>query len=158
MPTNIAISQDTSNPFSECDIRINPSNTQQIIAGSNANNGSTQAQYWSNDGGTTWNQVSLPSVSPDNFQSDPSVDWTSDGNAWALTIGVQSGISSSTLTVRSFKSTDGGKTWTSDSHRVGYTNRHRQTHTLDRPLRHLVSLGQYVCGVACQRAMLRIHP
>ncbi len=115
MPTNIAISQDTANPFSECDIRINPNNTQQIIAGSNANNASTQAQYWSNDGGTTWNQVSLPSVSPDNFQSDPSVDWTSDGTAWALTIGVQSGISSSTLTVRSFKSTDGGKTWTSDS-------------------------------------------
>src|SRR5271155_2282034 len=113
MPTNISISQDTTNPFSECDIRINPKNTKQIIAGSNANNGSTPAQYWTNDGGATWNQVSLPSVSPDNFQSDPSVDWTSDGSAWALTIGVEN--SPLTLTVRSFKSTDGGKTWTSDS-------------------------------------------
>ncbi len=113
MPANVSITQDTTNPFSESDISINPYNLQQIIAGSNANNGTTQAQYWSNDGGVTWNQVSLPSVGSDAFQSDPAVAWTSDGSAWALTIGVNT--STGALVVRSFKSTDGGKTWTSDS-------------------------------------------
>ena len=52
MPANVAITQDTSNPYSESDIAINPGNVQQIIAASNANAGSTQAQYWSHDGGS----------------------------------------------------------------------------------------------------------
>jgi len=112
MPTNVAISQDTTNPFSESDISINPGNLRQIIAGSNSNAASTQAQYWSNDGGATWNQSSLPLNVGDSFQSDPAVGWTSDGTAWALTIAIQL---SGNLIVRSFKSVDGGQTWTFDS-------------------------------------------
>ncbi|HET6254618.1 MAG TPA: sialidase family protein [Puia sp.] len=112
MPNNISITQDTGNPYSESDIRVNPNNPLQIIAASNSNNGTTQAQYYSSDGGNTWGRSSLPAVSGDIFQSDPCVDWTSDGTAWALTIGV---ISFADLVVRCFKSTDGGKTWTHDS-------------------------------------------
>ncbi len=115
MPANVAITQDTTNPFSESDISINPGNVQQIIAASNANNSTQQAQYWSHDAGVTWNQTSLPTVSTDNLQSDPAVGWTSDGTAWALTIGGVVTVSSTTLVVRSFKSVDAGKSWTYDS-------------------------------------------
>src|SRR5271166_3357590 len=101
MPTNISITQDTSNPFSESDIRYNYNNPGQIIAASNDNGsgGGNQAQYYSSDGGNTWGQSSLPTVSADTFQGGPAVDWTSDGNAWALTIGI-----GSILIIRSFKS------------------------------------------------------
>ena len=112
MPKNVPITQDTSNPYSESDISINPVNLQLMIAGSNSNAASTQAQYWSNDGGATWNQSNLPLNVGDSFQSDPAVGWTSDGNAWALTIAIQL---SGNLIVRSFKSVDGGQTWTFDS-------------------------------------------
>ncbi len=112
MPTNVPITQDTTNPFSESDISINPVDLRLMIAGSNSNAASTQAQYWSNDGGATWNQSNLPLNAGDSFQSDPAVGWTSDGNAWALTIAIQL---SGNLIVRSFKSVDGGKTWTFDS-------------------------------------------
>jgi hypothetical protein len=118
MPTNIAITQDASNPFSESDIRYNHNNLLQIIAASNNNNFSltpklTLAQYYSSDGGNTWAQSALPAVSGDDFQSDPAVDWTSDGAAWSLAIGVNA--SQTDLILRSFKSTDAGKTWTHDS-------------------------------------------
>jgi hypothetical protein len=43
---------------------------------------------------------------------DPAVDWTSDGTAWALTIGIDS---TPNLRLRCYKSTNGGKDWTHDS-------------------------------------------
>jgi hypothetical protein len=112
MPTNVPITQDTSNPYSESDISINPVDLRLIIAGSNSNAAFTQAQYWSNDGGATWHQSNLPLNAGDSFQSDPAVGWTSDGTAWALTIAIE--ISGNVI-VRSFKSADGGQTWTFDS-------------------------------------------
>lgn len=112
MPANLSITQDTANPYSESDISINPGNPLQIVASSNANNGTTMAQYFSADGGATWSQNSLPAQATDDFQSDPAVGWTSDGTAWALTIGVK--IAGFVLKVRSFRSKD-GKTWTYDS-------------------------------------------
>ena len=33
MSANVSITQDSSNPYSEPDIRINPNNLEQIIAG-----------------------------------------------------------------------------------------------------------------------------
>ncbi len=130
MPANVSITQDTSNPYSESDLRYNPNNPLQVIAASNYNNitlpssTTTQAQYYSTDGGATWAQSSsptagvssgggLPAVTGDAFQSDPTVDWTSDGTAWALTLGINA--SETDLIVRSFKSTNGGKDWTYDS-------------------------------------------
>jgi hypothetical protein len=117
MPTNIPISQDSSNPFSESDIRYNYSNPLQIIAAANLNNytsgTNTQAQFYSSDGGNTWAQSSLPAVAGDFFQGDPAVGWTSDGTAWALTLGINASETDSVL--RCFKSTNGGKDWTHDS-------------------------------------------
>jgi hypothetical protein len=67
---------------SECDIRINYGDPQKIIAASNDIGNSSQAQFNSTDGGATWNQTSLPLASGDSLNSDPMVDWTSDGMAW----------------------------------------------------------------------------
>jgi hypothetical protein len=112
MPNDILISGVQTLPRSESDVRYNYYNTNQIIGGANLNPGN-QAQLYSSDGGQTWGQSILPSVSPDVRQSDPAVDWTSDGNAWALTIGINA--SQTALTLRCFKSVDGGKTWNHDS-------------------------------------------
>src|SRR5580698_1396411 len=82
---------------------------QPIIAASNSISAvGNQAQFYSSDSGATWNQTTLPLVLGDNFHSDPAVDWTSDGTAWALTLG----ISATGGALRSYNSTDGGATWT----------------------------------------------
>jgi hypothetical protein len=46
------------------------------------------------------------------LHSDPTVGWTSDGTAWATTIGINA--DSTVLQMRAYKSTDGGKTWVFD--------------------------------------------
>jgi hypothetical protein len=63
--------------------------------------------FFSFDGGATWDQSNLSLVRADLFHSDPAVDWTSDGTAWTITIG----ISSSALMLRAYRSSDGGATW-----------------------------------------------
>ncbi len=99
-------------PRSESDIRIDFRDAQKIIAASNEIGGSgRQAIFYSADGGTTWGQTSLPLVSTDQFHSDPTVEWTSDGTAWSTTIGIRG----NTLHLRSYKSTDHGASWTFDA-------------------------------------------
>ncbi|HNG96104.1 MAG TPA: sialidase family protein, partial [Acidobacteriota bacterium] len=97
---------------SESDIRINYWDTNKIISASNNIGGSgLQGQYFSTDNGVTWGQTTLPvGPSPDSFDSDPTVDWTSDGTAWSSTLGINSGGSS--LSLRNFRSSDNGATWT----------------------------------------------
>jgi BNR repeat protein len=98
-------------PRSESDIRINFLNPTLVIAASNNIGGSgQQAQYFSSDGGLTWGQSFLPFTGNDSFHSDPAVDWTSDGSAWSVTIG----IVGQTLKLRAYKSTNNGQTWTLD--------------------------------------------
>lgn len=113
MPANVAITQDTSNAYSESDISINPANPLEIVAASNFNSANANlTTYYSNDGGVTWTQSSLPSAGSDDRQSDPAVGWTSDGKMWALAIGIDD--STNVLTVRSFSSKD-GINWSYDS-------------------------------------------
>jgi hypothetical protein len=113
MPANVSITQDTSNPYSESDISINPYNPLQIVAASNQNISLDQAQYFSGDGGSTWSQSSLPLTGGDNFTFDPAVSWTSDGTAWSLTNG--SNISTGAIVVRAYKLSAGSSAWTYDS-------------------------------------------
>ncbi|MGY4348697.1 hypothetical protein ACVWXM_005164 [Bradyrhizobium sp. GM7.3] len=47
------------------------------------------------------------------MHSDPTVHWTSDGTAWATTIGINA--DSTVLQMRAYKSADAGKTWTFDA-------------------------------------------
>jgi hypothetical protein len=111
--TEIRISGAKANPRSESDIRVNFRDTTRIIAASNAINDSNQAQFYSTDGGATWSQTSLPLNAADSFHSDPNVDWTSDGTAWAMAIGINAAQTS--LQIRAFKSLDNGATWTFDA-------------------------------------------
>ncbi|MBL8112292.1 MAG: pre-peptidase C-terminal domain-containing protein, partial [Acidobacteria bacterium] len=108
--TNVRASGAQTSRRSESDIRVNYWNTNKIIAGSNNIGGSGwQAQFYSTDGGTTWGQTTLPATSGDSFNSDPTVDWTSDGTAWATTMGITSG---SQARMKLFRSTDSGASWT----------------------------------------------
>jgi hypothetical protein len=112
MPVNLRLSGAQTSARSESDIRINPNNLNEIIAASNNIPNLRQAQFYSADGGSTWAQTQLPAVAGDDIgQGDPAVDWTGDGTAWALAVGIGSGSN----VVRSFKSTDPGNTWTFDS-------------------------------------------
>ncbi len=107
------ISGEQTAPRSESDIRINFRDPSRILSASNDIEASGhQAIYYSADGGATWGQSSLPFTGGDSFHSDPTVDWTSDGTAWSVTIGI---IGSSTLRLRAYKSTDNGATWTFDN-------------------------------------------
>ena len=105
------ISGASTSPRSESDVRLNYGDPTRVIAASN-DIGSSQAQYFSTNGGATWGPTSnLPLTSTDTSQSDPAVDWTSDGLAWALTIGV----AGATLRLRCYQSTTNGQTWTFNS-------------------------------------------
>jgi hypothetical protein len=109
---NLQISGTSDAPRSESDIRINYNNPPQIIAASNDIGIFHQAQFFSSDGGDSWGQTSLPLLSSDSLHSDPTVDWTSDGTAWATTIGISA--DTTVLQMRAYKSTDGGQNWTFD--------------------------------------------
>ncbi|HBL29489.1 MAG TPA: hypothetical protein DD490_21865 [Acidobacteria bacterium] len=110
---NVRVSGLQNAPRSESDVRINFFNQNQIIAASNNIGGSgRQGQYFSANGGTTWGQTTLPLAPGDAFHSDPTVDWRSDGTAWATTIGINA--AGSTLKLRSYRSANGGASWTLD--------------------------------------------
>ena len=93
----------------ESDLRVNFRRPRRIIAASNAVG--PQAQFWSTDGGQTWRQTTLPLLAQDLTHSDPTVDWTSDGTAWATTIGI-TGLN---LELRAYRSADRGRTWRFDA-------------------------------------------
>jgi hypothetical protein len=106
--SDIRLSGSQTDPRTESDIRVNYNNLQQIIAAANVDATSAQAQFWSADGGATWKQTLLPFAPGDSNHTDPTVDWTSDGTAWALTIAIPNNQ------IRAYKSSDGGATWTFD--------------------------------------------
>ncbi len=114
MSTNILLTGTATGPREESDVRMYYGNVNQIICASTNLDG-TQPMSYSTDGGQTWNQSSLPAVTgtSDVRQGDPSIDWTSDGTAWSVTIGINA--TTAILIFRCFKSTDQGATWTFDS-------------------------------------------
>jgi len=111
---NVRISGQQTSPRSESDIRVSPKNPMQLVAASNniAKSG-RQGQFFSKDGGLTWGQAELPLIKGDSLHADPTVDWTSDGTAWATTIGISAG--STNLQLRAYRSVDGGQTWEYDA-------------------------------------------
>lgn len=109
--TNVRLSGAQSGQRSECDIRFNYNNLLQLVGLCNSTTASN-LQFYSSDGGNNWSQSSLPTVSGDNSQGDPAVDWTSDGTAWTLVVG----IGTTGNVIRAFKSTDANHTtWTFDA-------------------------------------------
>ena len=111
---NLRMSGAQTAPRSESAISIDHGNGQRIISASNNISGSGhQAMFFSTNGGTTFGQTTLPLVTGDAFHSDPTVDFTSDGTAWSLTIGINS--SATQLRMRAYKSTNGGASWSFDN-------------------------------------------
>src|SRR5258708_7839321 len=112
-------------------IRVNRNNTQQIIgASNNISSSGQQGQYFSTNGGTSWRSPLLPLHTGDSFESDPTVEWTSDGPAWTTTIGIDS--TQTNLIMRSFKSTNAGASWTFDATFSGsFTNNDKQMEWVD---------------------------
>jgi hypothetical protein len=120
--TNLRISGAQTTPRSESDIRINFFNPAKIISGANAiDQTGTQAMFFSGDGGATWGQTRLSLFTGDAFHSDPAVDWTSDGTAWSLTLGINS--AGNKLFGRAYRSADGGMTWVQDGTFSGSTQK-----------------------------------
>jgi Abnormal spindle-like microcephaly-assoc'd, ASPM-SPD-2-Hydin len=113
MASDIRLSGAQSSFRSESDIRLNYSNPKQLVCASNAVAVGPLAVFYSGDSGSVWSQTSLPPVTGDAFQGDPAVDWTSDGTAWALCVGIGNLLIGNI--VRSFTSSDAGATWTFDS-------------------------------------------
>jgi hypothetical protein len=115
MSNDLRLSGSQTVARTESDVRYNYANLNQIIGAANTFGYQNQSQLWSGDGGATWSQTQLPTPSgvTDDRQSDPCVDWTADGTAWALTVGIDD--PNLVNKVRSFKSTDAGATWSFDS-------------------------------------------
>ena len=111
MVTNVRLTGSQTTTREESDIRINTDNISQIICAS-TRLGNTQPMSFSTDGGATWSQANLPQFTGDARQGDPTIDWTSDGTGWTVTIGI---VTTSDLHLRTYKSTDQGATWTFDS-------------------------------------------
>jgi hypothetical protein len=142
--TNVRTSGAQTVSRSESDIRINYWNPLKIIAASNNIGGSgMQGQYYSTDGGVTWGQTNLPLASGDAFHSDPTVDWSSDGTAWSTTMGINS--AQTVLKVQSYKSTNGGATWTFDGTISGsQTNTDKQMQWVDHSATSAFANNNYV--------------
>ncbi|MFY9825549.1 MAG: hypothetical protein WAM82_29515 [Thermoanaerobaculia bacterium] len=120
------ISGAQTSPRSESAIRVNYWNPQKVIgASNNISSSGRQAMFFSSNAGVSWGQTLLPLVTGDSFMSDPTVEWTSDGTAWSTTIGINA--AATVLTMRSYKSTDSGATWTFDAtFSGGLTNNDKQ--------------------------------
>jgi len=142
--TNVRTSGAQTVSRSESDIRINYWDPTKIIAASNNIGGSgTQGVYYSSDGGVTWGQTNLTLASGDAFHSDPTVDWSSDGTAWSTTMGINS--AQTVLKVQSYKSTNGGATWTFDGTISGsQTNTDKQMQWIDHSATSAFKNNNYV--------------
>jgi hypothetical protein len=101
-----------SGPRYESMIRIDGRHPDHIVGAANTGVGPEQ-MFYSQDGGATWGQSLLTLVENDSDDSDPGVDWTSDGTAWTTTIGIA--LPQFVLKLRSYRSSDGGATWSFDS-------------------------------------------
>jgi hypothetical protein len=143
--TNVRISGAQSSPRSESDIRVSYWDPTKIIGASNNISASgQQAQFFSTNTGATWGQTTLPLQTGDAFNSDPTVDWTSDGTAWSTTMGINS--AGTTLKVRAFKSTNNGATWTFDGTVSGsQTNTDKQMMWVDHSATSAFKDNIYVC-------------
>jgi hypothetical protein len=140
--TNVRTSGAQTVSRSESDIRINYWNPSKIIAASNNIGGSgTQGMYYSSDGGVTWGQTTLSLASGDTMHSDPTVDWSSDGTAWSTTMGINGNV----LKVQSYRSANGGATWTFDGTISGtQTNTDKQMQWIDHSASSAFANNNYV--------------
>ncbi len=94
------------NGAAESAIKVNPVDTDKVIAGSNGP-GSGQKMFYSTDGGENWSAAAaLPGG---GTCCDPTVDWSSDGSlAYTATLG---NCGSAGCQIWFYRSSNGGQTW-----------------------------------------------
>ncbi|MES1243250.1 MAG: sialidase family protein [Acidobacteriota bacterium] len=110
---NRRVSGPWPDPINESDVQIDRWNPKRILVASNDIKGSGRlAVFYSKDGGATWGRSFLPFVENDSIHADPTVDWSSDGTAWATTAAVE--VTPLALRLRVYRSSDGGATWKLD--------------------------------------------
>ena len=89
----------------ESAIKIHPTDTDIVVAGSNGP-GSGQKMHYSTDGGESWTETTLPLG---NTCCDPTIDYSSDGSkVYAATLG----FTTPCCGIWVYRSADGGQTWT----------------------------------------------
>ncbi len=94
------------NGGAESAIKVNPVNTDLVIAGANGP-GTGQSMHYSTDGGETWN--SAANLPGGGTCCDPTVDWSSDGSlAYTATLGNCGGAG---CQIWFYRSSNGGQTW-----------------------------------------------
>lgn len=129
---DLRISAASVDDRSESDIRLNSYNPDLIIAAANNLNLTVPSQmphFASTDGGANWSTTSLPLQTGETFHSDPAVDWTSDGLAWSIAMGID-GAGNSRL--RAYNTSDAGANWTFDgTPSGGQTSADRQVMWVD---------------------------
>lgn len=115
---------------SESFAAVDPSLPQYVIAASNNITGSgRQKQFYSSDGGSTWQTTELPLAIGDAFHSDPAVAFGTDGTAWAVTLGINN--TGTTVRVEVYKSTDHGANWGFVATVSSGTNNDKEMMTID---------------------------
>jgi hypothetical protein len=116
---NIQVTHDANlnNARSESAILVNPNNPLQVVAASKKfidihTYDFTLATSYSTDGGQTWNDSSdfvLPGGT--TLMTDPTLAWDDSGNVFMIGLVGSNPPTFNTLGMVSYKSTDGGKTW-----------------------------------------------
>ena len=94
------------NGAAESAIKINPVDTNKVIAGSNGP-GSGQVMFYSSNGGATWNAAGALPLG--GTCCDPTVDWKADGSlAHTATLG---NCTNAGCAIWYYRSSDDGQTW-----------------------------------------------
>lgn len=116
---NIQVTHDANlnNARSESAILVNPNNPSQIVASSKKflnihTYDFTLATSYSTNGGQTWNDsadFALPAGT--TLMTDPTLAWDDSGNVFMIGLVGSNPPTFDTLGMVSYKSTDGGKTW-----------------------------------------------
>ena len=95
---------------SESSIAVDYTNPLVVVSASNnIQQSGHQKQFYSADGGKTWQVTELPLAAGAALQADPSVAFATDGTVWASTLGIDS--TGSSVQVEVFKSTNHGASW-----------------------------------------------
>lgn len=110
--SDLRISGSQSSLYLTSDVRINFWDPLKIVAATNNFAGTSATQFYSVDGGKTWGQSTLPLPPGEVYYLNPAVDWTSDGTAWSVAVGVM--LSPTQYRLGAYKSTNNGATWEYD--------------------------------------------
>jgi len=99
---------------SESYIAIDERDPRTVIVASNNLSGSgRQKQFYSADSGATWGKAELPLPMGIAMHSDPTLAFSTDGTAWAATLGIDN--TGTSVTVQVYKSLDHGASWQFDA-------------------------------------------